>query len=171
MTDLKFSVVETVHRRYGRVCEIIFEYEEIRHEQRRDRVQTKGEERTRHYQASITRDDYERIAAHLGYTKYRPLSFDNFIHVLRPFMLGSYAADEIREAFRLLDRNYSNSIDVDELCALAPVIHSQVDRAALLNYIRKVTNHAGHRLDFDQFNQLILRGIGRDLVCGHIQIL
>ena len=168
MTDFEFSVVETVHRRHGRVCEIIYEYEEIRHEQRRDRVQTKGEERSRHHQTSITRDDYERMAAQLAHTKYRPLSFDNVIHVLRPFMLGSYAADEIREAFRILDRNYSNSIDIDELYALVLVIHSPLDRATLLNYIGKVTNASGHRLAFDEFNQVILRGIGRDLVCGHL---
>lgn len=167
MTDLQFSVTETVYRRHGRITEIVYDYEEVRQEQVEENLQTKQEKRARTYQASIKREQYEQIAEKVETERY-VLPFDSFVHVLRPFMMGSYAAEEIREAFRLLDRNASNTIDLDELAAFLPVIHPNVNKEMLTNYVTRVTNHTEQQINFDEFNQLVLRGIGRDLVCGHM---
>ena len=167
MSDLQFSVTETVYRRRGQIVEIVYEYEEVRQEQVEDNMQIKQEKRARNYQSSIKRDEYERIARRFENQRV-VLPFDSFVHVLRPFMMGTYAAEEIREAFRVLDRNASNTIDLDEFLAFLPVIHPTISKETLANYVTKVTNSLDQQINFDEFNQLILRGIGRDIVCGHI---
>jgi hypothetical protein len=167
MCDLRFSVTEAVHRHHGQIVEIVYEYEEMRQEQIEENMQARQETRERTYHASIKRDHYERMLRQLQGQR-DALPFDSFVQVLRPFMMGTYAADEIREAFRLLDRNRSNTIDVEELSAFFPVIHPFVDKTTIRNYINKVTNSVDQQINFDEFNQLVLRGIGRDIVCGHI---
>lgn len=167
MNDLHYSVTETIHRRSGKIIEIIYDYEEHRDEQIEETMQIKHERRARTYRASIKRSEYEQIAKKLNGNR-DVLPFDSFVNILRPFMMGSYAADEIREAFRLLDRNYSNTIDLDELAAFLPVIHPFMEKETLLDYIKKVANTDEKQINFDEFNQLILRGIGRDIVCGLI---
>ena len=167
MNNSDYSVTETVRRRLGKIIEIIYDYEENRDQEIQEVMQTKHEHLSRTYQASIKREDYERIAATL-YQDRPVLPFDSFVHILRPFMMGSYAADEIEEAFRLLDRNYSNTIDLDELAAFLPVIHPSMKKETLIDHMKKVTNTIDQQINFDEFNQMILRGIGRDIICGHI---
>jgi Ca2+-binding EF-hand superfamily protein len=167
MTDLRLTVTETVHRRYGQIIEIIYEYDEIKQAQFEENMQIKQEKRARSYQASIKRDEYERIANRIQYQR-DVLSFDTFVNILRPLMMGTYEAKEIRQAFRLLDTNSSNTIDLNKLSAFVSVIHPNMSKGILLNYIRKVKNNGDERINFDEFNQMVLRGIGRDIVCGHV---
>jgi Ca2+-binding EF-hand superfamily protein len=165
MTDLYYTVSETIHRRYGRIMEIVYEYTETRQEQIEENMQTKQEKRARNYQASIKRDEYNRLANKVEYQR-DVLPFDTFVIVLRPFMMGTYAPEEIREAFRLLDKNSSNTIDLDELSAFLPVIHPNMTKETLLNYIDKVSHDSDQQINFDQFRQMVLKGIARDIVCG-----
>ncbi|CAF0721945.1 unnamed protein product [Adineta ricciae] len=166
MTDLHYTVTETIYRRYGQVTEIVYEYDEVREEQVLENMQTKTEKRTRTYQASITRTEYERIANKVQYQRY-VLPFDTFVTILRPFMMGTYAAEEVREAFRLLDKNSSNTIDVEELAGFLSVLHPIMSKETLLGYINKVARDGHNYINFDEFSQMILRGVGRDIVCGH----
>jgi Ca2+-binding EF-hand superfamily protein len=167
MTDLNYTVSETVYRRYGEIIEISYEYEETKQEQIVENMQTKQERRARNYQASIKRTEYERLAGKIQYQR-NVLPFDIFVAVIRPFMMGTYAVEEIREAFHLLDRNSSNTIDLDELSAFLPVLHPNITKETLLHCMNKVAEHDDQQINFDEFKQMILKGIGRDIVCGHV---
>ena len=83
-------------------------------------------------------------------------------------MMGMYNYDEIREAFRLLDRNHSNTIDIDELFAFLPVLHPNMAKETLLLCFNRVCEHDNQQITFDEFRQLVLKGIARALVCGHV---
>ena len=167
MTELNYTVSETVYRRYGEIVEIVYEYEEVKQEQIEENMQTRQEKRARNYHASIKRHEYERLANKVQYQR-TVLPFDTFVIVLRPFMMGTYNVEEIREAFRLLDRNSSNTIDLDELSAFLPVIHPNMTKETLLSCIHKVASHDDQQINFDEFRQMVLKGIGRDIVCGHV---
>jgi Ca2+-binding EF-hand superfamily protein len=167
MTYLQYTVTETVHRRRGQIVEIIYQYEESRQGASENSMQIKKEMLSRHYTANITRDEYQRIANQLQSSR-SVLPFDSFLRILRPFMMGSYANNEIHEAFCLLDRNLSNTVDLDEFLAFLPVIDPFITKETLMNHIAKVTNNRDRQMNIDEFHQLILRGIGRDIVCGHV---
>ncbi|CAF2406402.1 unnamed protein product [Rotaria sp. Silwood2] len=167
MTDLQFTVRETIYRQYGRLMEITYQYDEIRTEQVEENMQVRQEKLEKHYQASIKRDEYERIADTLKYQR-NILPFDTFIQIVQPFMMGTYTADEIREAFRLLDSNYSKTIDLDELSAFIPVIHPNMSKETVLSYITKVSHNGKQEINFNEFIQMVLQGVARDIVCGHV---
>ncbi|CAF0965421.1 unnamed protein product [Rotaria sordida] len=167
MTDLQFTIRETIYRQYGQIMEIIYEYDEIRTEQVEENMQVRQEKLEKHYKASIKRDEYERIANTFKYQRY-VLPFDTFVQIIQPFMMGTYTADEIHQAFRLLDRNYSKTIDSDELSAFIPVIHPNMTKEIVLNYITKVTQKRKEEINFSEFIQMVLQGVGRDIVCGHV---
>jgi Ca2+-binding EF-hand superfamily protein len=167
MTDLNYTILEKIYRRHGQIIELVYEYNETKQEQIEENMQTKQEKRSRNYQASIKRNEYERLANKVQYQR-DVLPFDKFVIVLRPFMMGTYADNEIREAFRLLDKNSSNTIDLDELSAFLPVLHPNMTKDTLLNYINKVSKNGDQQVNFDEFNQMVLKGIGRDIVCGHV---
>ena len=167
MTELNYTVSETIYRRSGDIVEIAYEYEEVKQEQIEENMQTRQEKRARTYHASIKRHEYERLANKVQYQR-NVLPFDTFVIVLRPFMMGTYAVEEIRDAFRLLDRNSSNTIDLDELSAFLPVIHPNITKETLLNCINKVASHDDQQINFDEFRQMVLKGIGRDIACGHV---
>lgn len=167
MTELNYTVAETIYRRYGKIIEISYVYEEIKEEEIVENMQTKQERCARNYHASIKRDEYERLANKVQYPR-DVLPFDIFVIVLRPFMMATYTVEEIREAFRLLDKNSSNTIDLDELSAFLPVLHPNMTRETLSNCMSKVAEHNDQQINFDQFIQMILKGIARDIVCGHV---
>lgn len=168
MTSLQFTVSETIYRRFGEIIEITYDYNEIRTEQVEDNMQTKQEKFEKNYHASFKRYEYENLAKRYKYQR-DVLPFDIFVKVLRPFMMGTYTSnDEIREVFRLLDKNYSRTIDSDELFAFIPVIHPYMTKETVVDYINKVSQHGNIEIDFNGFVQMILRGIGRDIVCGHV---
>jgi Ca2+-binding EF-hand superfamily protein len=165
MSDLKYTVSETVYRRYGQIIEIVYEYDEVREEQVFDYMQTTQESRSRTYQASISRTDYEQLANKVQYQRH-VVPFDTFVCIIRPFMMGTYTNEELREAFRLLDSDASNTIDLNELSAFLSVLHPNMSKEILSNYINKVAKNGNQCINFDEFSQMILRGIGRDIVCG-----
>jgi Ca2+-binding EF-hand superfamily protein len=166
MTELNFTVSETVSRRNGQIIEIDYTYDEVKQEEVEENMQVKQEKRARNYKATIKRSEYERLANKVQYPR-DVLPFDTFVNVLRPFMMSTYTPDELNDAFRLLDKNSSNTIDLDELSAFVPVIHPNMTKETLFNYIIKVS-HNGEQINFDEFRQMILRGIARDIVCGHV---
>jgi Ca2+-binding EF-hand superfamily protein len=95
-------------------------------------------------------------------------SFDNFVCILRPIMMGTYVDNELQEAFDLLDKDQSGTIDLDELADFLPIIRSDITKKTLLHYVRKVDSNTDEKLNFHEFTDMILRGIGRDIICGHI---
>jgi hypothetical protein len=117
------------------------------------------------YQGTITRLDYERLAASLQ----RPsLPFDSFIKVLRPFMMGHHAHQNIPEAFYLLDTDRSGIIDIGELAAFMPVIRPDANPYMLLHHVEKADKNGDYKLSYDEFNALLLAGVGRDIVLGRV---
>jgi Ca2+-binding EF-hand superfamily protein len=65
----------------------------------------------------------------------KTLPFDSFAKVLRPFMMGKHASEDIPEAFRLLDTDHSETIDIGELAAFMPVIVPDANPHMLLHHV------------------------------------
>ncbi|CAF1508354.1 unnamed protein product [Didymodactylos carnosus] len=162
--DVTYSVSETVHRKGGQIVEVDYDYEETRQENVGQGTNEKKVDRTRTYSAKITRQQYETLPQKLK----NAFPFDSFLHILKPLMMGTYLSDEIQKAFDLLDRDKSGTIDVNELSAFLPIINPNVTKERLLRYIRKVDENFDHKMNFEEFSSMILRGIGRDIVCGHV---
>ena len=80
------------------------------------------EKRARRYNASIKRNEYERIASKVQYHR-DILPFDTFV------------------------------IDLGELYAFVPVIHSNMNKETVLKYMHKVSHQ---EINFDEFNQMVL---------------
>jgi len=169
--DLEYTVTETVHRnRAGQIIRIDYQFEEtitvetkstlssntLRHQNK--------EKRSRTYDATVTREQYESLTAQLR----NPLTFDAFITVLRPFIMGYYTSDELERAFSALDRDHSGTIHVNELNVFLPILNDTVDSDALSDYIRKVDDNFDGIMNYDEFRSLVLRGIGRDIICNHL---
>jgi Ca2+-binding EF-hand superfamily protein len=169
MINLCYSVTESIYRRYGRIIKLIYDYEESQ-EQTELNLLTHEQDHSRqyrHYQATIKRDEYEWMIQTYMFDKDK-LPFDSFVRILRPIMMGTYVGNELEEAFNLLDKDQSGTIDIDELADFLPIIHSDVTKEALLDYVGKVDVNSDQKLSFDEFTDMILRGIGRDIVCGHV---
>ncbi|CAF1209818.1 unnamed protein product [Rotaria sp. Silwood1] len=147
------QIDEVLHRdSIGRIVEAEYHYKE---------TYANGE--ASNYRVAVKRSEYERSAA----TTQKPtLPFQQFLKVLRPFMMGRHAADDIPEAFRLLDRDYSGTIDIGELAAFMPVIVPNANPYMLLHHIQKVDKNCDYKLNLQEFTDLIKRGIGRDIALG-----
>jgi len=147
------QVDETLHQTGGRIHEAEYVYNETRN----------GD--TRKYQVLVKRQDYERLA---GAINKPTLPFDEFVKVLRPFMLGQHAEADIPEAFRLLDTDQSHTIDIGELAAFMPVIVPDGNPYMLLHHIQKVDKNNDYKLNLAEFTALINGGIGRDITLGRL---
>jgi len=167
--ELEYTVTETVSRLgSGKVTQIDYVFEETividtpnttsgitRHNK---------EKRNRSYDVTITRENYEKIAKKLP----KPLPFDQFVNVLRPFIMGYYVNDELERAFYTLDNDHSGSIHLKELSSFLPILNEEITDDALENYVRKVDENFDGNMNYDEFRSLVLRGIGRDIICNHI---
>ncbi|CAF3485372.1 unnamed protein product [Rotaria sp. Silwood1] len=144
MTDqINIQVDEIIHQDGGQVAEAEYLYKE-----------TRGNGEERNYHLSVKRRDYERLAASIQ----KPtLPFDQFVKVLKPFMIGPHAADDIPEAFRLLDVDHSGTIDIGELAAFMPVIVPDANPYMLLHHIQKVDQNSDYKLNLAEFTALINR--------------
>jgi len=169
--DLEYTVTENVHRnRGGQVVQIDYQFEETTTVETASSASSTGivrqnkEKRNRTYDATITREQYQNLARRLA----NPLSFDAFINVLRPFIMGFYASDELERAFSTLDRDRSGSIHIDELSSFLPIINDTINSDALRDYIRKVDENFDENMSYEEFRSLVLRGIGRDIICNHL---
>lgn len=169
MTHLSYSITESIYRRYGRIVKLVYDYEENQEELEGDLLTQKQNHipQYRHYRATIKRDEYESMIQSYMFNN-NELSFEDFVRVLRPIMMGTYVGDELREAFYLLDKNQSNTIDIDELIDFLSIIYSDVTKEILLHYLGKSNINRNQKLNLDEFTDMILRGIGRDIVCGYI---
>jgi len=49
-----------------------------------------------------------------------------------------------------------------------PILNDTVDSDALSDYIRKVDDNFDGIMNYDEFRSLVLRGIGRDIICNHL---
>lgn len=169
MEDLEYTVTETVHRNgAGQIVKIDYEFDET------ITIEASGtttgmarqnkEKRNRSYEATIAREQYETLARQLS----NALSFDAFVDVLRPFIMGHYTNDELERAFKTLDNDRSGSIHLDEFSSFLPILNEQVTNEALTDYVRKVDENFDGNLNYDEFRSLVLRGIGRDIICNHL---
>ncbi|CAF0778574.1 unnamed protein product [Rotaria sp. Silwood1] len=147
-------IEETLHEKAGQISEVEYIYKESFNS---------GNERN--YTISVKRADYERLAATIG----KPtLPFDKFAKVLKPFMMGAYAAADVPEAFRLLDADHSGTIDIGELAAFMPVIIPDGNPYMLLHHIEKVDKNNDYKLNLAEFTDFVNKGIGRDFALGRL---
>lgn len=169
MPDFSYSVTETIYRESGQIIKLIYDYEEI---DDKIEVDSSTESRIRrrqqrHFQAKVNRYEYERLNDNDVSDAYR-LPFDTFIRLLRPIMMGTYTGEELREVFQLLDIGQTGTINVNFLCDLLSFHDTLITSDILLEYAGRDRINTNQELDFDEFSYIILRGIGRDIVCGHI---
>jgi len=171
--DLEYTITENlVRQRNGQVLQIAYEFEETFTVQADQTSSSAGagikrhnrEKRNRTYDTAVTREQYQDLARRLK----NPLSFDDFVIVLRPFIMGFYASDELEKAFNTLDRDHSGSIHLDELASFLPLLNDTMDTKALYEYVRKVDSNFDGNLNYFEFRSLVLRGIGRDIICNHV---
>ena len=87
--------------------------------------------------------------------------FDTFIRVFRPFMMGKYAAQDIQQAFTLLDQDKSGHINISELPLFIPLIRPDANPHLILHYIQKQDQNHDLKLNYDEFSSITLSGIGR----------
>ncbi|CAF3896940.1 unnamed protein product, partial [Adineta steineri] len=158
--DLEFSVTETITRNNNFINQIHYQFEEFSFENTSNGITNKKERRSRIYDTIITRKQYNILTRNTRNT----LLFDNFIIVLRPFIMGYYQDDELTRAFRVLDKDHSGSVNVEELANFLPIINEFATTEALTNYIKKVDINTDGTLNYDEFRSLILKGIGRDII-------
>ena len=166
--DLEYIVTENVQRnRAGQVVQIGYEFEEtvvIETTSTSGMARQNREKRNRTFNATVTRTQYETLSRRLA----KPLPFDEFVGVLRPFITGYYASSELEQAFRTLDRDHSGTIHVSELSSFLPILNETVSAEALNRYIQQVDENFDGNLNYDEFRALVLRGIGRDIICNHV---
>ncbi|CAF3333390.1 unnamed protein product [Rotaria socialis] len=166
--DLEYTVTEIVSRDgRGQVVQLDYQFEEtttVETTSSAGMARQNREKRSRSYDATITRDQYKNFSSR----QKNALSFDSFVIVLRPFILGFYAGEELERAFNILDRDHSGKIHVNELGSFLPILNESIDDVALLNYIRKIDQDTDENMNFDEFRALVLRGIGRDIICNHL---
>jgi Ca2+-binding EF-hand superfamily protein len=171
--DVEYSVTEHVHRnRSGHVVQVDYQFEELVVIETTPSLSTtitsitkmNTERRTRSYNSSVTREQYQDLTRQ----SLNPLSFDNFLIVLRPFLMGFYDSTQLEQAFQTLDRDHSGTIHINELCSFLPILNDAITTDALHNYIRKVDENFDGNINYDEFRALVLRGIGRDIICNHI---
>lgn len=169
--DLEYTITEQIHsNRAGQIVQIDFQFDETTVVESASTAgtsamkRTNREKRNRTYETSVTRDQYDKLAKRLQ----DPLAFDEFINVLRPFIMGFYLANELERAFYTLDRDHSGSIHIDELSSFLPLLNENVDNVALRNYVRKVDENFDGNMNYYEFRTLVLRGIGRDIICNYL---
>jgi Ca2+-binding EF-hand superfamily protein len=169
--DLEYSITENVHRNgAGQIVEIEYQFEEtvvveIASSNTSTTITRQNKEkRNRTYDTRVTREQYQNLTHQLS----NPLSFEEFVIVLRPFIMGFYTSDELERAFQTLDRDHSGSIHINELSSFLPLLNDTIDINALRNYVGKVDENFDGNMNYDEFRSLVLRGIGRDIICNHL---
>ena len=166
--ELEYSVTENLHRnRIGQIVQIEYQFEEtvvVESKSTGTLIRQSKEKRNRSYDTLITREQYENLTQRLS----NRLPFETFILVLRPFIMGFYTSDELERAFQVLDRDRSGTIHINELNVFLPLLNDTIDSNALRNYVEKVDENFDGNMNYDEFRSLVLRGIGRDIICNHL---
>lgn len=167
--DLEYTVTENVRRnRAGQIVQIDYLLEESMTieapSSSSSLTRHNREKRNRTYDVVITREQYEAVSRQFS----NPLAFDEFVKVLRPFIMGYYTNDELERAFLALDRDRSGSIHLRELSSFLPILNDSINDSALHSYVQKVDENFDGNMSYDEFRALVLRGIGRDIICNHL---
>jgi hypothetical protein len=96
--ELEYTITENISRNHaGQIIQIDFQFEETTTVEGLSSASSgtvrrhNREKRTRIYDTSVTRDQYQNLARRLK----NPLTFDEFVSILRPFIMGFYAANEL----------------------------------------------------------------------------
>jgi Ca2+-binding EF-hand superfamily protein len=164
--NLEYTITETTHRnRLGQPIKIDFQFDESTMMTSAPTssgiTRQNKEKRSRSYEWSITREQYQSLIAKLR----RPITFDEFVASLRPIIMGYYRNNELERAFTILDRDKSGTIDIKEFSAILPILNKSINANDLHEYIRQVDENFDGELDYNEFRALVLRGIGRNIIC------
>ncbi|CAF1031882.1 unnamed protein product [Rotaria sordida] len=170
--DIEYIITETIYQNgTGQVAKIDYQFDEtLNIDSSTSTPSTSSiarqnkEKRNRQYDVTITREQYQTLSRQI----LNALSFDAFVNVLRPFIMGYYTNGELERAFYTLDRDRSGTIHIKELSAFLPILNETINNDALNAYVRKVDENFDGNLNYDEFRTLVLRGIGRDIICNHI---
>ncbi|CAF0826135.1 unnamed protein product [Rotaria sp. Silwood1] len=169
MAHLGYSVTETIYHKHGQIIKLVYDYEELHEETELDVSieEPNLTQQNRRYEVTIMRDEYERMAQTHKLDE-DTLPFDIFVRIARPIMMGTYVGNELQEVFNILDKDQLGAIDIDELYGFLPIGRSNITKETLLHYIGSDNIDTKQKLNFDEFTCMILRGIGRDIICGNI---
>ncbi|CAF1395031.1 unnamed protein product [Rotaria sordida] len=143
---------EILHRKCDQITEAEYVFDEIH-----------ANGKMRQHRVSVKREDFERLAATI---KKPTLSFESFTKVTRPLLMGHQATEDIPEAFRLLDTDNSDTIDIGELSVFMPAIVPNSNSYMLLRYFQAADTNNDYRLNLDEFTTFIKKGIVRELALG-----
>jgi Ca2+-binding EF-hand superfamily protein len=162
---LEYSVTESITRLDGTITAISYEFEEFNVAHAASSITRSSERRSRIFDVQATRQQYNQsIKQNAGL-----LSFDNFVLVLRPFMMGYYLNDELEQAFKILDTNKAGHINIDKLVSFLPIINEHVTIDSLKQYVKNINyDNPIEDLTYDDYRTLILKGVGREIICHHI---
>lgn len=147
-------VQEFLHQKGDKVTEAEYVYEE-----------NQGNGKKRQHRVHVKRNEFEDIAAT---NKKMSLSFDDFITVVRPFLMGDQADKDIPEAFHLLDADSSGFIDIAELAVFMPAIVPGSNQYMLLRHFQVADTNKDYKLSFEEFTEFIKKGVIRDLALGRL---
>ncbi|CAF2764961.1 unnamed protein product [Rotaria sp. Silwood2] len=148
----RLRIHEILHRKGDQITEAEYVFDEIL---------TNG--KTRQHRVHVKREDFERLAA----TIKKPwLPFESFTKVTRPLLMGHQAAEDIPEAFRLLDMDNSETIDIGELASFMPAIIPNSNSYMLLRYFQPADTNNDYKLNLDEFTAFIKKEVIRDLALG-----
>ncbi|CAF1005100.1 unnamed protein product [Rotaria sp. Silwood1] len=150
--NYRIRIREILHRTSNHITEAEYVFDEIY-----------ANGKVRQYRISVKREEFERLAATI---KKPTLSFDKFTKITRPLLMGHHAIEDIPEAFRLLDTDNSDTIDIGELAVFMPAIVPNSNSYMLLRYFQVADTNNDYRLNLDEFTEFIKKGIVRDLVLG-----
>jgi Ca2+-binding EF-hand superfamily protein len=84
-------------------------------------------------------------------------------------MMGYYLNDELEQAFKILDTNKAGHINIDKLVSFLPIINEHVTIDSLKQYVKNINyDNPIEDLTYDDYRTLILKGVGREIICHHI---
>ncbi|CAM4883459.1 unnamed protein product [Rotaria socialis] len=158
--DLKFimsdssqlRVQEILHRKDDKITSVEYVYDEFL-----------PKNKTRQHRVIIKRDEFEHIAA---VNKKPWFTFENFTKITRPLLMADDAAEDIPEAFQLLDLDKSDKIDLNELAVFMPAIVPNSNPYMMLRYFQPADTNNDYGLNLDEFTTFIKKGVIRDLALG-----
>ena len=165
MGHIDFKVTETVQRLGGRIQSVTYTYEEVRTHEQPDAstLRNSTSKKSRIYEATASRSDYESAMQQSLLTGHA-LPYEQFVVVLRPIMMSTYNGNELRDAFALLDRDGSGSIDLSELVAFLAYVHPNLTTENFRLSVCQTDSNLDYTISFIEFSDMVLRGIARDLI-------
>lgn len=147
-------VEEILHQKGDTISEAEYVFEESL---------DKGKKRQQHLH--VKRAAFDELAVA---NKKLSIKFDDFLTVVRLFLMGEYEDKDIIEAFTLLDTDQSNSIDLTELATFMPVIVPGSNKFILLRHFEPADTNKDYTLCLEEFTAFVKKGVIRDLALGRI---